>query len=92
MKNTIRRPSRFQQRYAEYELLLSGMAMGEAIAAVRRTEENYNDVAAEVQEGNLFISPDAWDALHNRHERTRKKLADCRNKMPAGLTCANRSC
>jgi len=91
MKNTICRPSRFQQGKAGYELTVSGLAMGRAIEAVRRTEEEYTDIGADAQEGAL-ISLDRWDVTHRRYEKARKHLSNCRNKISAGQTCGSRSC
>ncbi len=88
-KTLIRRPSRFQQNHAGYELTVSGLVMGRAIAAVQNVEDAYTDTAATIQEGGM-VSPDAWNVLHARYDRARRKLKECRNKAAAGQTCGNR--
>jgi hypothetical protein len=91
-KTIIKRPSRYAQNKAGYELTLSGLCMGRAIVAVQQAEDAYTDLGASMQEGALFISPDTWDVVHAQYDRARRKLTACRNKVANGQTCANRSC
>ena len=91
MKTLIRRPSRFQQNRAGYELTVSGLVMGRAIIAVKNAEDAYTDVGATLQEGSA-ISSDTWDAVSSRYASARRKLATCRAKISSGHTCADRSC
>jgi hypothetical protein len=91
-KTLIRRPSRYQQNKAGYELTLSGLCMGRAIVAVQNAEDAYTDIGAAMQEGALMISPDTWDVVSSRYAKARRKLNACRQKVAAGQTCAKRSC
>jgi len=90
-KTIIRRPSRYQQNKAGYELTISGLCMGRAIVAVQQAEDAYTDLGAAMQEGALMISPDTWDVVHAQYAKARRKLNACRNKAAAGQTCANRT-
>ena len=65
--------------------------MGRALQAVRSVEEDYIDIVGAVQEG-ATVSNDAWNVVHIRYERARRKLSECRRKMAAGDTAADRSC
>ena len=91
MKTIIKRPSRYQQNRAGYELTVSGLVMGHAIAAVKQVEDAYTDIGATFQEGGN-ISPDAWNVVHARYASARRKLATCRAKISSGQTAADRSC
>jgi len=90
MKTLIRRPSRFQQNRAGYEITCSGLAMGRAILAVKNAEDAYTDIGATIQEGGSIAS-DTWDAVSSRYASARRKLAICRTKISNGETCANRA-
>ena len=91
VRTIIKRPSRYQLNRAGFELTLSGLVMGRAIAAVKSAEDAYTDIGATLQEGGL-VSPDAWDVVHSRYDRARKNLAVRRAKVAAGHTAADRSC
>jgi hypothetical protein len=90
-KTIIRKPSRYQQNKAGYELTISGLCMGRAIVAVQQAEDDYTDLGADIQEGALLPSQDAWDVLHSRYAASRRKLKECRQKVAAGQTCADRT-
>ena len=91
MKTIIKRPSRYQQNKSVYELTVSGLVMGCAIHSVKKAETEYANIGANIQEGRL-VSPDAWNVVHLRYSRARRKLDICRAKIASGHTAANRSC
>ena len=91
VRTTIKRPSRYQQNRAGYELTVSGLVMGRAIAAVKNAEDTYTDVGASLQEGGA-ISSDTWDAVSSRYASARRKLATCRARISSGQTAAERTC
>ena len=87
MKTLIKRPSRYQQNKAGYEITLSGLCMGKAIQAVQTAETDLHDTCGDIQEGGL-VSPDAWNVVHVRHDKRPPQT----QRMPEQGRCRTHGC